>query len=123
MGDKHETRRYVWEKSTRPEGTQHPRASTLSPIRTIFGHGLCNLCHHRIQLFCRCYSNGDVTCPYSNLLWQQGFILYKALVVPLICTRKVTQIYQALHVDETKMVSICITLELLLFMSTNFSGF
>ena len=23
----------------------------LSPIRTVFGHGLCNLCHHRIQLF------------------------------------------------------------------------
>ena len=30
---------------------------------------------------------------YSNLLWQQGFIQYKALAVPLIRPHKVTQIY------------------------------
>ena len=42
--------------------------------------------------FCRCYSNGDVTSLYSNLLWQKGFIQYKALAVPLIRPRKVTQI-------------------------------
>ena len=30
---------------------QNRRASALSPIRTVFGHDLCNLCHHKIQLF------------------------------------------------------------------------
>ena len=42
-----------------------PRARALSPIRTVFGHGLCNLCHCRIQLFLPCYSSGDVTSLYN----------------------------------------------------------
>ena len=32
-------------------GDKTQRASALSPIHTVFGHGLCNLCHHRIKLF------------------------------------------------------------------------
>ena len=84
----------------RPEGTQCPRASALSPIRTVFGHGLCNLCHRRIQLFYQCYSNGDVcakTCTALRTRLQQVFIQYKALAVPLIRPRKVTQISQEHH--------------------------
>ena len=54
-----------------------PRASVLSPIHIVFGHGLCNLCHYRIQLFWQ---------PRQNLYPLQ----YKALAVPLICPRKVT---------------------------------
>ena len=39
--------RYVWEIKHSPSGAMRPQVSCfLSLIRTIFGHDLCNLCHH-----------------------------------------------------------------------------
>ena len=88
-----------------------PRAGDLYPVCTIFGHGLCILCHHRIQLFLpvlyiatvmsrvsivtcygirvktyaasrtRPFAAIPVAFPLNNLFWQR-FVRYKALAVP-----------------------------------------
>ena len=44
------------------DNARDPRASALSPIRTVFGHDLCNLCHRflaTVMVFL-------ATCTYHN---------------------------------------------------------
>ena len=69
----------------RDRGAQRLRASALSPIRTVFGHGVCNLCH-RISNY---FGNHAKTC--TVLTGILAGIYTNDLVVLLIRPCKVTQ--------------------------------